>query len=213
MSSLKLRNLLCVFLITQLCGCFSARISEPPRTAIEQLLLSTAADNAMRDVDLSWLRGRKIYVEEKYFDGIDKGYAISLIRDYLSRAGALLKKTDDKADVIVEIRNGGLGMNTSESLIGIPALAIPVPLSGALQIPELALYKSQKADSIGKFALFAYFRDTGEHLESQAPVSGYAHFRLYKILGVSWRKTDVPQLKNHANVDQRNDWTNRVPAN
>jgi hypothetical protein len=180
-----------------LCGCYSMKTSEPPRTATEQLLLSTAADNAMRDVNLDWIKGKKTFVEEKYFDSYDKGYAIGVIREHLSQSGALFVKTDDKAEVIVEIRSGGLGMNTSDFLIGIPTLQIPIPLSGPVQTPEIAIYKSQKADSIGKFALFAYLRESGEHLRSSGPNSGYAHFHLYKIMGISWKRTDVPELRKH----------------
>lgn len=186
-----------------LCGCYTAKISEPPRTAIEQLLLSHASDEAMMDVDLKWAGGRKVFIEEKYFDSVDKLYAISLIRQHFSDAGALLMATNNQADVIVEIRSGGLGMNTSETLIGIPTLTIPVPLSGPLQTPEIAFYKSQKADSIGKFALFAYLRETGAHVQSLDATSGYGHFHLYKVFGVAWRHTDVPQLKK--GVDKEKD--------
>jgi len=197
MNRLLIRTASLLLPVTLLCGCFTAKQSEPPRTATELLLLSTASDNAMKDVNLTWLRGKKIFVEEKYFEGIDKGYAISLIRDHLSSAGALLMKTDDKADVIVEIRSGGLGMNTSATLFGIPTLTIPVPLSGPLQTPEIAFYKSDKADSIGKFALYAYVRETGEHIASQGPMSGYAHFYFYKIFGIKWKRTNIPELKKH----------------
>jgi hypothetical protein len=184
-----------------LCGCYTAKNSEPPRTATEQLLLSTASDNAMKDVDLEWVKGKKVYVEEKYFDSYDKGYVISLIRDHLSSAGALLVKTNAPSDVIVEIRSGGLGINSSEYMIGVPVITVPIPFSGPMQTPEIAFYKSQKADAIGKFALFAYVGDTGEHLKSEGPVSGYAHFHLYKALVVSWRRTNVPQLKLHPKPD------------
>ena len=188
--------------VTLVCGCYSARVSEPPRTALEQLVLSRAADLTMQGVDLTWLRGKKVFVEEKYFDSYDKGYAISLIRQRISQDGGLLVSTNTSAAVIVEIRSGALGMSTSETLIGLPTLTVPVPFSGPLQTPEIALYKNQKADSIAKFALFAYLRESGENLRSVGPVSGYAHFHLYKILGIAWRKTDVPQLQRHP---QQND--------
>jgi len=180
-----------------LCGCYTAKMSEPPRTALEQLVLSKSSDLAMDGVDLSWVRGKKIYVEDKYFDSYDKLYAIGLIRQHLNEAGGMLMKTDDKADLIVEIRSGGLGMDTSETLFGLAALTIPVPLSGSLQTPELALYKNTKANGIAKFALFAYARDTGEFVHSVGPVSGYARFHLYKLVGFTWKRTNVEQLKKH----------------
>lgn len=180
-----------------LCGCHSVKVSEPPRTALEQLLLSSAADSAVNPADFTWVNGLKIFIQDKYFESYDKGYVISLIRDRLSLAGGLITSDEAKADYIVELRSGGLGMSTSETLFGLPTLAVPIPFSGPMQTPEIALYKSQKADSIGKFALFAYKRDTGEHLESTGPMSGQAHFYLYKIFGISWKRTDVRELQPH----------------
>ena len=44
-----------------LTGCHSLNVSEPKRTATEQLLLSTAADRGLQGVDLAPLRGRADY--------------------------------------------------------------------------------------------------------------------------------------------------------
>jgi len=194
-TSLKWKRVWVLALSGMLCGCHSVKVSEPPRTALEQLLLSSAADRAVVPVDLAWVKGLAIFVQDKYFESYDKGYAISLIRDRLSLAGGRLIKEEDKADYIVEIRSGGLGMNTSQTLFGIPSFALPIPFSGPIQTPELAFYKSQKADSTGKFALFAYKRDSGEHLESTGPMAGKAHFYFYKLFFVSWQRTDVTELQ------------------
>jgi len=48
-------------------------------------------------------------------------------------------------------------------------MVLPIPLSGPASTPELAIYKSIKADAIGKFALFAYVKDTGEHIQAMGP--------------------------------------------
>jgi hypothetical protein len=201
MKNRSLALLSTLFPLLLLCGCYTAKMSEPPRTALEQLVLSRSSDLAMDGVDLSWVNGKKIYVEEKYFDSYDKAYVIGLIRQHLNEAGGLLMKADDKADLIVEIRSGGLGMDTSETMVGIPSLSIPVPLSGSLQTPEIAFYKNTKANAIAKFALFAYARDSGEFVHSVGPVSGYSHFHLYKLVGITWKRTDVQQLKKHPTPD------------
>jgi hypothetical protein len=178
-----------------LTGCYSSRQTDPPRTATEQLLISTAADHAVRDLDTDWIKGKKTFVEEKYFEAYDKGYVISSIRQHLAESGALLMPAADKAEVIVEIRSGALSINTSSMLIGIPTVTIPVPFSGPMQTPEIAFYKKDKENSIGKLALFAYMRETGEHFQAEGPVTGYAHLRLYKAFFVSWKRTDIPQLQ------------------
>ncbi len=176
-------------------GCHTLRITEPKRSVAEQLLLSTASDRAVEGVDLSSLNGKKVYVDEEYFESYDKGYAIGTIRQHISEAGGRLTQTEYNADVIVEIRSGGLGLDTRETLFGIPALAVPIPFAGPVQTPELALYKSQKADSTAKFALFAYDRPSGKHIHSTGSMPGKAHFYHYKFLGFfNWRSTDIPEL-------------------
>jgi hypothetical protein len=184
----------CLAFATALCGCHTVRESVPPRTATEQLLLSTAADKAMVHQRFDWLEGKKTYVEDKYFEGYDKGYAVGLIRERLSANGALLVKHVSKAEIVVEIRSGALSMDNSEWLIGIPAMTVPLPLAGPVQTPELALYKRKDSDSIAKLVLFAYKRKSEQYLRSVKPMLGRAQLRTYKVLIFSWRKTDVPEL-------------------
>lgn len=149
----------------------------------------------MREVDLSWLAGKKVFVEDKYFESYDKGFAVGVIRERVSASGALLVMTNDKADVIVEIRSGVLSIHSSGTLFGLPTLGLPIPLAGPVQTPELAIYKSQFSDSIAKFALFAYERETGKYIQTTAPMLGHAHYHLYKLIFIGWRKTDLPELK------------------
>ncbi len=178
-----------------ICGCRTTKDTTPARTATEQLLLSTAAERAVEDRDFAWLAGKKVFVEDKYFESYDKGNAISLIRERLSASGALLVKTDDKADTIVEIRSPALSMDSSVTLLGIPNMTVPVPLAGPLQTPEIAIYKSEVWDSIGKFALYAYERESGRYLQSANIMEGTAYLHRYKIMFISWKRTDVPELK------------------
>jgi hypothetical protein len=192
------RGLLWLALMAWVAGCQLVKESAPPRTATEQLLLSTATDSALEDTRFSWLEGKRVFVEEKYFESYDKGYAVGLIRERLSASGALLAKTDDKADVIVEIRSGALSINASETLVGLPAMTMPVPLTGPVPTPEIGLFSKRASISIAKIALFAYERPSGRYLQSAGPMVGRAHFHLYKILFVSWRGSDVPELSRRA---------------
>jgi hypothetical protein len=184
-------------LLAGVSGCQLVKDSTPPRTATEELLLSTAADSALEHTRFPWLEGKRVFVEEKYFEGYDKGYAVGLLRQRLSASGALLAKTDDKADVIVEIRSGALSMDTSETLVGLPAMTLPVPLTGPVPTPEIGLYSKKCSTSIAKIALFAYERPSGRYLESAGPMEGRAYLHLHKALFVTWRRTDVPELSRH----------------
>jgi len=192
-------SLLLLAVIAGVSGCQSVKDSSPARTATEQLLLSTAADSALENARFSWLDAKRVFVEEKYFESYDKGYAMGLIRQRLSASGALLVKTEDKAEVIVEVRSGALSMDSSQTLVGLPAMTIPVPLTGAVPTPQIGLYVNDSFDSAAKIALFAYERPSGRYLQSAGPMVGRAYLHRYKLLFlVTWRKSNVPELSRQA---------------
>lgn len=178
-------------------GCTSAEVTTPDRSAFEQLLLSTAIDNALMDVVLAEVQGRKVYVDGRYLESYDEGYLLGSIRALLSRNGALLQNSRFEADVVVEARSGALGVDQSESLVGIPSLPIILPLVGGFETPDIALYASEKEDAVAKIALLAYERD-GAHLFSRDNLIGKSHLHQYKILLLlNINFTDVPAREGY----------------
>jgi hypothetical protein len=176
-------------------GCHSLNVSEPKRTATEQLLLSTAADRALQDVDLAPLRGKKVFMEERYFESYDQEYILGAIRELISKNGALLVREANDADIILEARSGGLGIDSRIGLLGIPAIPFPIPMVGTISTPEVAFYKSELHDSIGRFVLLAYDKNTGAFIHSTGSLPGKSYFHYYKVLGFfHWRNTDIPEL-------------------
>ena len=176
-------------------GCHQLTVSEPKRTATEQLLLSTAADRALQDVNLAPLRGKKVFLEEEYFKSYDQQYILGAIRELISKNGAFLARKIGEADIIVEARSGGLGIDSRSTLFGIPAIPFPIPMVGTIATPEVALYKSELHDSTGKFVLLAYDNQTGGYVHSTGSLAGKSYFNHYKILGFfHWRSTDIPEL-------------------
>jgi hypothetical protein len=182
-----------VFAPLLLGGCVTNKTTEPARTATEQLLLSTATDRALRSANLTAFANRTVFLDATYFDSYDSKYVLGTIRDVLSRAGALLVDNFTNSDIIIEARSGALSIDSSDTLLGIPNMAVPIPLAGALQIPELAFYKSSKELSTAKIALLAFVRDSGAHVYSSGPLDGKSHENRYKILFVSWIRTDIPE--------------------
>jgi hypothetical protein len=166
------------------------------RSATEQLLLSTAADRAMQSLDLGVFAGKKVYVDATYFDSYDPKNALGTVRDALNSAGALLVASATNAEYVVEARSGALSIDYDQTLIGMPSTGVPIPLAGTFNIPEIALYKSQKQASTAKFALLAYSRVTGEHYSSKGPLVGKSYNNYYKFLGfITWTLTDLPEKK------------------
>lgn len=189
-------SLLAVFIGTTT-GCIKFRSSDPKRTATEQLLLSTAADHAIKKIDVSMLKGRKTFLNTTYFDAFDKEYVIGSIRDLLFSTGVILTDTAPEADVLIEVRSGAFSIDGADTLTGVPTLPFPVPFAGVVQTPEVALYKADRQKSIAKFALVAYERESRRHVTSIGPTIGTAYENHYQILGlVKFSTTDIPEKKS-----------------
>jgi len=176
------------------CGCVQTRQSEPKRTAVEELLISRAADHALATADLGLLKDRKVFLEEKYYESTDKLYALGAVRDFMSLAGALLVDDKKDADLIVEARSGALSIDSGESLVGFPEMPVPIPFSGTFRSPEVPFYKADRQYSVAKLALFAYDAKTRKHVFSTGTLIGNSHHHYYKLLGlINWTSTELPE--------------------
>ena len=111
-------------------GCTTVKTTTTARSATEQLLLSTATDHAMQTTGLEMLAGHTVFVDGTYFDSYDAKYVLGTIRDGLSRAGARLTDKLTNSAVVLEPRSGALAIDESETMFGIPAVTLPIPLSG-----------------------------------------------------------------------------------
>lgn len=178
-----------------LCGCVSVKQTDPARTATEQLLLSTAADRATQEMDLSQFAHKKVFLDASYFDSYDPKYAIGTIRDALSRAGALLVADSKSSEITIEPRSGALSTDDRTFLVGLPSLGLPIPLAGTVTTPEIAFYKSSKQYSTAKFVMLAYATGSREHIYSSEDMVGRAHDNYFHIFFVPLHKTDVPEME------------------
>jgi len=125
-----------------LAGCGSMRETLPGRSAMEQLLMSTAADRAVASMPVEDFRGKAVFIDATNLDAYDRPYVIQRIRYALFMAGSRLVAERSEADVVLEAASGGLSVNRRDYLLGIPGVVIPVPLSGgSLVTPELPIFK------------------------------------------------------------------------
>jgi len=183
-------------------GCTVTDATNPARSAVEQLLISTAADRAIYSLALTNFTDKKVFLDTSYFESYDSKYVIGTIRDALSRVGARVMADATNTDIIIEARSGALSIDSSSSLIGIPNMGVPVPLSGALQVPEFALYKSQSQYSTAKIVLLAYDTHTRAHVFSSGSMVGKAYHKYYKFLGIlSFTSSDLPEKKRQKKPD------------
>jgi hypothetical protein len=150
-----------------LAGCGTTRMTDSQRAATEMLLVSQAADNAVAQIDFSPLNGKTVYLDASGIEKevLDRGYLISLVKQQLVAAGALMYDDKTRAEYIVDLRAGGLGTDRHSVLVGTPAVQLPSVLPGIpTNIPEIALMKKSDQRGVAKVGVFAYNRITGRAL-------------------------------------------------
>jgi hypothetical protein len=94
-------------------GCTTARSTNTARTGLEQLLVSNAVDQAYDRMDFSNLRGRAVFVDEKYLDCVDKNYVAAALRQRVLWSGGRLAAKAEDADIVLEIASGGVGTDNT----------------------------------------------------------------------------------------------------
>lgn len=155
---------LLVFVVV-LAGCGTTRTTDTTRTATEQLLISHSIDDTVSNLDFRMLSGKRVYLDDKYLDGVtDKGYLISSLHQHLLACGCLLQEDRKKATYIVEVRSGSVGTDNNSMLVGVPQMMLPSFMPGMPggMIPEIALAKKTNRRAVVKIAVFAYNRVSGE---------------------------------------------------
>lgn len=170
-------------------GCADLRTTNPERTATEQFLLSHAAQKAVEPLFFDPLHARRVYVDSTYFASIDKDFVLGELRSKLLLSGVHLVDEAEEAEVILEVRSGGVGIDLYKSLLGIPSFGGPAAVAtggvpaGTVTTPELAILKKTRQVSFASVAYVAYWRDTGEVLAASSPSLGSAYREDWWILG------------------------------
>lgn len=187
------RHLVLLFSLFALAGCTAERVTEPPRTATEELLISTAADRAAAQLSLGIPAGTKVFVDSHYFQGYDEGYAMAAIRTQFLKSGLALVDDRAQADAVVMVAAGALSTDEKSLLIGIPQLQFPfLPIGNLISIPEIALFKSAQDKGVAKFVATGYDAKTGKLIATTDPRYGFSHQTNNTVLlFFSWTTGDL----------------------
>lgn len=160
-------------------GCTSTiRTTDPPRTATEQFLLSRAAVRAVEQLNVESLHSRIVYVDDQFFAASESKFVIGELRALLLDAGVQLVPEREAAQIVLEVRSGGVGIDRSDFLLGIPSLVVDAGgEDGAVArtpfaTPELALLKNVHQIGVASVAFVAYWADSGEIVASSGPYVG-----------------------------------------
>ncbi len=195
-----------VVLLLLLCGgCTTVRVTDPPRTATEQFLISGSISEAVNALSMDGLRDQLVYLETAYLTGdpppssgvrnqiIDRTrpnqdftFLLAELRARMLREGVRLTETRDEATVVVEARTGGVGIDRYEFLLGFPSVWVTGSVgTGEVPVltPELALLKSTRQLAYSSVAFVAYRTKGGELVSQSGPFVGKRMRADYWILG------------------------------
>ncbi|MGE5297273.1 MAG: DUF6655 family protein [Solirubrobacterales bacterium] len=206
---LEPKGLLCAavgkILILMLCGCATQRVTDPQRTATEQFLISEAVREAVAPLSFDILHGRQVFVDDRFFTSSDKAFVLGELRAKLLLAGVQLTLDVRDAEIILEVRSPGVGIDRYDSLIGIPAIGAVagtasttggVPAS--IVTPEVAIVKEIRQVSFAGVAYVAYWSNTGEVAASGGPSIGRAYRDDWWVLGFGPRTLgNIAPVEHH----------------
>ncbi len=195
-SALRATLVTTLLLVGFIDGCATIRVTDPNQTATEQFLMTEAARQAISQLSTDGLRDRKVFLDWQYLTasretGSEILFAIGEMRAKLLTTGVRLVDKRDEAQIILELRAAGIGVDRSEYLLGIPATAFPAGASSSATIsptvgiatPELAFLKSTTQQGYASLAFVAFWADTGEIVTQSGPFIGHTLRKDWWVLG------------------------------
>jgi hypothetical protein len=178
----KLCDGLCLgWLLAAITGCATTKESDTARTGIEQLLVSSAGDQALDKIDLTPVRFAKVHLEEKYLDCVDKNYVIVALEQQLLLNGSTLAAKPEDADVIMHVTSGGVGTDRQEKFVGISEIPLPPP--SPISIPKMALFSRSRANGTAKLRIVAFDAKSRQPVLQSGVALARSDFKSWKVVG------------------------------
>lgn len=181
-----------LLLFAGLSGCGTLwKTTSPSQTSLDQVMVSTAADRAAYLLTSGYQRQaktdlphnlKKCFIVAKNFTSTEEQYALQAIRNSFLSTGVVLVDDIKKADTVIEVANGALSVDNTSSLVGIPAMGLPIPLAGTLQIPEIPLYKKATNRALAKFSIAIYDAHSGKVKGTPFTTMGTAKVDSWEVL-------------------------------
>jgi hypothetical protein len=160
-------------------GCAMQRqVTLTQRSGVEQELLIRSLERAITRLDVTRLAGRRV-VLELYALTSDQPFAREFVTVRLQRRGVDVVTERTGADFRLKVFATVLGVDRGETLIGVPALQVPIV---SVPIPEIALFKWVRHRGAAEVQLYVYDPST-DRLVGDVPVGlGRAKFDQFTIL-------------------------------
>jgi hypothetical protein len=152
--------------------------------------MTAAASRAVAQLGIEPLRGRKVYLETRYFAATDQAFMIGEVRARLMLGGVQLAAEREQAEIVMELRSGGVGVDRSDLFVGIPPLLLNSSVGSEeeegvpLATPEVSLIKNIDQRGVASVSYVAYWRDNGEIAAISGPYVGYTQRKDWSYFGL-----------------------------
>ncbi len=173
-----------VFTLLCFTGCADPTITNTPRNIVEQLLLSSAVERCMVQMNLREYKGTKVFMDYSNFaTQVDAPFVKGQFELHLAKNGIILAKDEKEAKYTMRLISGTLATDSHQFLFGTPQLPIPLPdTSLSLAIPEIAIFKRQSRNGFGKFSLTILDSKTQQPLRVYESVMSKTQYTNYIVL-------------------------------
>lgn len=177
-------------------GCTSIRMTQTPRSALEQRLEVKALERSVFRFPIEQLKGKRVSLELFGLNTLDLPFAKAYFRVWLVKQGVHVVQGEEAFDLQLKVFLEVLAVDQTEVLLGTPEfnfLGIP--------IPAIAFYRHLL--NRGRADIKGYVIDPDSStLVRELPVSfGKAkHDRFTLLFIISWTKSDLDKnVKKEAN--------------
>lgn len=159
-------------LLLVLSGCADPKITNTGRNAIEQLLLTTAVDRSVSQLDFRMLAKDKVRFDYSLLaTQVDKNYVQAALEASVSAAGAIIALKPEEAKFVLRPVCATLATEDNKIMLGTPQLPVPIPdMSLSLVIPELPLFKRLNRIGVCKLQVEILDAATNKQLKLAGPV-------------------------------------------
>ncbi len=140
-----------------LAGCVATKPLASAGAAREQLLVSSAIDDATSKLQLSEPAGERIFVRSDAPNSFEGQYLIGRIRARLLEQGYAIADQPQEADLILEVSVAAMALDQHGRNLGVPAFTAG-PLAS---VPAVSLYQSDNSRAVMKVAFVIYSAKTG----------------------------------------------------
>ncbi len=173
-----------LFLISA--GCGTTKWTDTSRTGTEQLLITSAIDDVVDEIDFYPLSGRKVFIKKEGINCSDSVYLFSVLRQQLAANGVFVRDKEEEAEYVLEVAPGAVGTDRYDLIYGISSTNVPSVLTGgvATSIPEVSFVKRTDQKAEVKLMLWAYNKKSGAIIWQSGRKTKTAYIRNRWILGI-----------------------------